>query len=346
MADKPLFTPEIADKYAHACDLHLRGIIDCIPALHDLSSALRDSASRKLDDCMVEINKIHEMNRLIMERLDKMGAPQIDLYERTMQFIHGKLVGEEWPSAVPPGQIVRSPEAESYRAKTILDLLVTEFVKDLRFLEVGCGNGLVCKAAYERGARVAIGVDSDTKLKWDFGNDPHGQLRLSHSFADADFDKPYDIVLLYDVLDHSEQDPVQLLQTIKNMLSNRGRVYIRTHPWCGRHGSHLYEQINKAYLHLVLDDIELTRIGGYHAPFVRRLTRPIETYHKWFSEAGYVIRSETICRNDIEGFFLGSENLAIRDKIKAHWQGDDPIPHMSIEFVDYMLEPDKSYNVA
>jgi 2-polyprenyl-3-methyl-5-hydroxy-6-metoxy-1,4-benzoquinol methylase len=327
---------EKAELYLKEVDLRIRGLMDVVGHLHELKGYFSQLRDRQIQANTHEIQSLKSQISTMQEQLEQVGAPQIDLYERNLNFIHSKMVDQTWPAAADERALVRSKEAERYRAETIVDLLVPEYLKDLSFLDVGCGTGLTTRVAHERGAKIAVGYDVDQSLIWCPG-ETSNRLVFTHQTEDVGLHGPYDVVLMHDMLDHSTVEPVDLLKLLKEVLSERGRVYIRTHPWCSRHGAHLYGTINKAYLHLVLNDVELLKLGGYSYPYVRKILRPIDTYRKWFTAAGYRIVNETIRFENPEPFFL--DNLVIRDRIFRHWDGQDPIPHMGVEYVDYLLEP-------
>jgi 2-polyprenyl-3-methyl-5-hydroxy-6-metoxy-1,4-benzoquinol methylase len=265
--------------------------------------------------------------------------PKIDVYERKLSYIKEKLNDKEWPQAIDISCVPHNEADETKRADNIIDLIVTEFLKDLKFLDYGCGKGYVAHAASKRGASLSVGYD----LKVNWGNfQDTSKLLLNGDYQDVLKHAPYDVVLLYDVLDHYKGNPLEALHRIKDILSPRGRVYIRNHPWCSRHGTHLYEQINKAFLHLILDEVELARIGGYASEHTIKLTRPVDTYREWFHKAGFSIKNEIILTNPVEPFFTSFDNAIIKEKVTKHWDGEDPTRYMSLQFVDYLLEPVES----
>lgn len=123
----------------------------------------------------------------------------------------------------------------------------------------------------------------------------------------------------------------------KSVLAPEGRIYIRNHPWSAKHGGHLYEQINKSYLHLVMDEVELARAGGFSCQHNIKVINPIETYNHWIKEAGLKITSEIPTKSDVPQFF--KEGSLIREKLLKLW-GDESamLANMEIEFVEYVVE--------
>jgi len=184
----------------------------------------------------------------------------------------------DWPNAAHPLQIASNTQDKELRAISILDTFVCRRLTGLSFF---CEDEDVTKQAYIRGAKST---------------------------------PPYDVVVLYDVLDHS-QNPVEDLLKVESLSNSNTKIYVRCHPWCSPHGTHLF-QLNKAYAHLVYPEL-----GG---KFTQKIIHPIPTYRKWFSDAGFsiVTHKETCC--DVPKFF---ESPEIADKIKVHWK-DSPDPKL------------------
>ena len=112
---------------------------------------------------------------------------------------------------------------------------------------------------------------------------------------------------------------------------------MRCHPWCSRHGGHLYRQKNKAFAHLIFNDEELTKLGC--APIsMQKVTRPITTYRKWAELSQLNIEKEEVTRNSVGAFF---EIKAIKSRLMEIWglSEDGPLPHQDMEqsFIDYTL---------
>jgi hypothetical protein len=168
---------------------------------------------------------------------------------------------------------------------------------------------------------------------------------IGKTFLDVDNDKyineeaikrgmrlesPYDIILLYDVLDHEiDNHPVEKLKKAKELMTDNGLMIIRCHPWCSRHATHLYAKNNKAYLHLILTDQELKSIGLYNKPTRRDTLPPSKTYRSWFDAAGLTVIYEEVVRQPLEPIFTQNqvlEQLNISDKSL-----------LEIQFVDYIL---------
>jgi len=330
-----------------------------INKIHELSSGIEYHLTRleEFTELMKEvkasldkIQKSQENNYLwelqlmkqefvdVKKQLKKYGLPEASQYEKQFEQFKDVIYSTDWPEAINPEAICITEDTVQQRADAILDLVVGEHLKDRRFLDYGCGEGHVAMTAKQREAEVAIGYDIDlTNCKHPNAATNDFELVKKHA--------PYDIILLHDVLDHiANIDPIAALNQVKSVLDKDGRVYIRNHPWSSRHGGHLYDKINKAFLHLVLDEVELTRIGGFSCQYNIGVVRPLETYQHWFEQSGFIVKSETPITHTVEDFFLTPSY--IHTKLVEHW-GDEAemARHMEIEFVEYILESKSNHQI-
>ena len=100
---------------------------------------------------------------------------------------------------------------------------------------------------------------------------------------------PYNVIILFDVIDHLKiENPTEVLRKLGELLAPDGKIYMRCHPITSRHGTHLYHDLNKAYVHLVFTGEELRQlvpeskfqeknIGSFY---------PVATYHQQIEDAG------------------------------------------------------------
>src|SRR5207249_2471927 len=158
---------------------------------------------------------------------------------------------------------ITSDQDKEDRAEGILDLIIDVHLENLKFLDFGCGEGHVVNRCRTQKPRMAVGFDIKKIERWEKWN------KTSNVYFTDDWDEakrlgPYNIILMYDVIDHmlmSEQELIDRLKEVKESLAVNGRVYLRAHPWCSRHGTHLYYKLNKAFAHLVFTDEELKSLG-------------------------------------------------------------------------------------
>jgi 2-polyprenyl-3-methyl-5-hydroxy-6-metoxy-1,4-benzoquinol methylase len=309
----------------------LHGFSEEIKAVKATMEAMRHSREEQY---LWELQKLNAEMRAIRTELEKRGLPEISEYEVAFRELKELVHSDEWPRAVDPRSIIITEDAAFHRAHQILDLIIGEPLTGKSFLDFGCGGGHVVMAALEQNPKFAMGYDINA-----------GKIKFDNEHFTSELDVvglkgPYDIVLLQDVLDHIEYvDPVAALKQVKRVVADGGRVFVRNHPWCSRHGSHLYTKLNKAFAHLVLDEAELCRMGGYINDHTLKIYYPMETYRKWFSDAGFRICSEIKFPGRTEDYFR--KPSFSKERLVKHWGGDETqmILNTQIDFVEYVLEP-------
>jgi 2-polyprenyl-3-methyl-5-hydroxy-6-metoxy-1,4-benzoquinol methylase len=254
------------------------------------------------------------------------------------------LDSSEWPNAVFEVQIAdeKSEEDKKERAEGIADIILPG-LDGKKFLDFGCGEGHVAKYAATN-ANLSIGYDKEknpnSQLEWE---DKKENFLLTTDFEKVKAEGPYDIILIYDVLDHAKEESMeQVLEKAKSVLSDDGNIYLRCHPWASRHGGHAYRKINKAFIHLALSEEELKKIG-LELEFNKKVLYPLATYLKAIEDAGLEkINEEEVDFQDVEPFF--SKNPVIKERllklygIREWGDAGRPAFQMSQCFVDYVLK--------
>jgi 2-polyprenyl-3-methyl-5-hydroxy-6-metoxy-1,4-benzoquinol methylase len=301
-----------------------------------------------------EIRQIKNEVKDILKRLElleqSLESEPLDSTEKSLinqddfKILKSLLDSEDWPEAVPEFQITdESNESDKdERAETIADLFVA-LSPGKKFLDFGCGEGHVAKHISK--SNFAVGYDiSPPKIKnspWDVKYD---SLVLTSEFDAVKSNGPYDEILIYDVLDHAE-DPVDVLKMAKSVLSENGLIRVRCHPWCSRHGGHLYRQINKAFVHLVFNELELSEMGIVCDNTIKKkVIYPIATYEKYIAQANLSKISIEADNQKPESFF--SETPIVAERIKLSLPEDngtkrrEEFPSFQIQqcFLDFVLQ--------
>lgn len=243
------------------------------------------------------------------------------------------LASDDWPQAVDPDLICQegSEIDQIIRAEGIIGFCLDENIEDKKFLDFGCGLGYVCQQALERNPKFVVGYDIEMH-DW---KKLESNLLFTNKWEDVEKNAPYDFILIYDVLDHSLVDPIEILQKINNISHEQTKVYVRNHPWCSRHGSHFYHKLNKAYLQLILTENELIKLG-VEEYFTRKIIYPISTYTNWFEKSGFEIIFQNLIAENVENFF---EKEIIKQRIRSHYKNQDlPLFQMKICFLDFILK--------
>lgn len=252
---------------------------------------------------------------------------------------------ETWPEAVLPFQVVdQNSETEKMeRAEGIIDSIISEEITDKKFLDFGCGEGHMAKYVSSITKNLCVGYDikinDKSKFTWEI---EENNLLLTTDIKKVMEKKSYDIILIYDVIDHVEQnDPVDILIEAASLLSDGGRIYLRCHPWCGRHGGHLYRKINKAFVHIIFSNEELISLGAdpEKEEKIIKVIFPMDTYKDYIKKSGLKIISEHIEFQEVEGFFQKIPILSkrLRQNIKIDNGKTFPKHQLSQCFHDYIL---------
>jgi 2-polyprenyl-3-methyl-5-hydroxy-6-metoxy-1,4-benzoquinol methylase len=249
---------------------------------------------------------------------------------------------DSWPKAVEQEQIMGDSEQDKInKAMILLMSLIKMDIENKTILELGCDEGyssfLALKGMY---AKKSVGYDKKEK-NWDKFKNKEG-LHLTTDWEVVQSNGPYDIIFVNDLIDHSE-DFEKELEKIKTIKTNGCRIFVRCHPWCSRHGMHLHNQLNKAYIHLVFSEDELFNMGIKCNKTTHRLLDPITSYKKLFQKTGFSILSTEVIKTEVENFFI--QNEAVMRRIKEKWQtmqdyhdgSKFPREFLEIEAVDFIL---------
>lgn len=288
---------------------------------------------RRLLDCSIGPDDIQEMTIKV---------------NNVNRFLEGLLpeIQEEsdWPLAVNPALII-NPEDETevkMRASHIIEVMLAgKDLYGLKFLDFGCGSGHVAMEALSRSASSVVGYDIKAHHTWQ----SNSAITFTTDWKAMAEKGPYDLILLYDVLDHvMDKDPGDVLSDLGRLLSANGEIIIRFHPWISRHGMHLYTKINRAYLHLIFGEEQLKEAGLEIMP-TRKVIHPMMTYKNWITKSGLKIIKEDKLQEPVEDYFL--KNDLIRTLIQRHYD-ESPMPDyreghgdlsrvLSFHWVDFIL---------
>jgi len=244
-----------------------------------------------------------------------------------------------WPLAIEPHLITPADADDSekqFRAIHVVGIIEQTFGFNLNgsnVLDYGCYEGHVSAEMATKAAKV---VGFDIHKSW---VDPRlDNLKLTTDPNELISNGPYDYIILYDVLDHLEtEDPSEVLKNLRKLLSPGGKIFCRCHPWTAKHGSHLYEQCNRAYIHLALTPDEMAQ-RSLKLDHNLRLTKPMAAYTGWFQKAGLQLIKKKITSEQVPEYF--SDELLERI-IKVSWGGkidkSRALKIMANQFCDYVL---------
>lgn len=249
------------------------------------------------------------------------------------------LQSDRWPEAVNKN-LICDPENELdkvERGKGVVELMVEENLQGLKFLDYGCGEGHSVWYAAEKEAAMSVGYDTEKYEKWTTFAERDNRMFVN-DFDTVRQNGPYDVILLFDVIDHLYgEDPVEVLKKLESVLSDTGKIYMRTHPFTSRHATHLYHDNNKAYLHLVFTPQEMAQLvpASKYAEHNVGVKYPVMTYNEYCTKAKLKIISKREIKEAVEPFF---QIPKIAGRIMKNLKMNSfPDFQMSIQFIDYVL---------
>lgn len=241
------------------------------------------------------------------------------------------LLSKFWPRAVYDQLIVNTEDQAIRRAKSIISTYCHINSKS-RFLDFGCGESRCVEYANEV-AKISVGYDITRHTSW------KDDLNTT-DWAKIIINSPFDIILLYDVIDHVSEDKIdECMQLIKSVSTEDTIIKIRCHPWTSPHGGHTYEKINKAFAHLFLHEDDLEK---YQTCYVRKLTDPIKSYEQLFEKHGLQVVDKRIHAtdwglDDSLDFFNEHDMINHLRSMGIQVAKDCTKSDLNISFVDYDL---------
>jgi len=244
-----------------------------------------------------------------------------------IEYLESKL--SDWPEAVASAMICDDTSEQDKTERAIA--IIEEFVGDsnllthLKVLDFGCGEGHVAKKMAESGAQISMGYDIVTP-----GVPSEGAYVATTSWEDVLKQAPYDLILLYDVIDHVI-DVQDVLLKIKSVVKFNTIVIMRCHPWCSRHGGHLYKQLNKAYSHMVFTSEELASMQCVVDNGIK-IAHPSKEYKSLFEQAGLKILQQDVITEEMDKVLFNDP--IIRKRLKA---SNVEKSEAEISFIDFRL---------
>ena len=227
----------------------------------------------------------------------------------------------QWPPAVPPAMVVDDDR--------LLNLRANQLLESFQGLLPGCKTFLDYRSEDDRVTNLV----SKTTTASFYHRD--ARIGLAPNY--------YDLIVCWDVLEHAEETPLELLRELTNALTQGGKLLLRLHPWTSRHAAHQYNleryhfAYNKAYWHLTQPDADLIHVGM--APPRFRVVRPLATYDQLIKDSGLRVLDRQIDNQEPEDFFNGE---VLETIIERTWAGAMDSQQarriMAIQFVDYLLQ--------
>jgi len=283
-----------------------------------------------LQELKIYSNSVITANNQQTPKNEKIETNNLSDFEKLKVLLNS----DDWPQAAPEFLICEDSEQDKNdRAEGIVSYIGID-LKDKKFLDFGCGEGHVAQkiASLETIKSYGFDINKSGILPWE---EVSNNFLLTTDFEKIKAEGPYDVVLLYDVLDHCE-NPMETLNKIREITTNDSRIYIRCHPFCSRHGTHLYKKLNKAYVHMVFSDEELASMG-YKNDIAQKTLFPVAQNNTWFSKTGYKVVSHDTVKTLVEDFFKQNKLISAR-ATKKEYNNKFPEYQMSQVFNDYILQ--------
>ena len=139
-----------------------------------------------------------------------------------------KSLSEEWWNENGKFRILH--KIRPIRVKYILDQMNKKKLKNLDILDVGCGGGLVSESLSRLGANVT-GIDfvkNNIRVAKQHSNKK--KLKINYKYANIEtlkIKKKYDLIIMYEILEHLDNWEYFLLNISKN-LKSKGILVIST----------------------------------------------------------------------------------------------------------------------
>jgi 2-polyprenyl-3-methyl-5-hydroxy-6-metoxy-1,4-benzoquinol methylase len=266
-------------------------------------------------------------------------TPQLS-QEQEFEELKKLLEDERWPDAVNPALIVdpKSIDDKTERARGIIELIIDDELKGLKFLDFGCGEGFCAHLGAEYGTNLSAGYDLVKHPQWR-KFEQKDNVVITNDFGLITKNGPYDVILLFDILDHVKNEtPTDILTKAKDLLAPSGKIYVRFHPSTSRHATHHYHDVNKAYLNLVFTEEELRKIIPQSTYSEKNIGSyfPISSYDKIVKDSGLVTVHKREIKENPEEFF--KMPLITNRIIRNTGHKQYPEFQMSLSFVDMVLQ--------
>ena len=121
-------------------------------------------------------------------------------------------------------------QIKSHRMTYILEQINNKDIQNLKILDVGCGGGITSEPLARLGAKVT-GIDfAPNNIKAAKIHSKKNKLKINYIYKDIEkskFDKKFDLILMFEVLEHLD-DWKKTIKKIKKNLNKNGIIIIST----------------------------------------------------------------------------------------------------------------------
>ncbi len=270
------------------------------------------------------------------KNLKHLQSVKVQVDSAARHLVKPALTAGWWPMAVLPSEIVVSESERMEHGRAVVAWMLNHLINyrrnsiaGWRMLDFGCGLGQCVVAAQQHGF-TAVGYDVVSAPTWT-------SSAFTTDLEEVKRRGPYDLILLYDVIDHLS-DLETTLRDLHQLFTPATLGLARCHPFCARHGGHLYEampSLNKAYAHLLLTPEELT---GHRLPAGavdhHHCLIPAD-YASLLHNHNFIIINQTNLTHPVEPVVVAFTPIIV--KAWAQYKIIDPsiiIPALAVQFID------------
>ena len=147
---------------------------------------------------------------------------------KSLEYEHFNNLADEWWSENGKYKILH--EIKSVRIKYILDQLKVKKINNFNVLDLGCGGGLVCEPLARLGGNIT-GIDFvENNIKAAKIHALQNDLKINYlnqSIEKLNLKKKYDLILMFEVLEHLENWE-KAIKDIKQNLKRNGIIIFST----------------------------------------------------------------------------------------------------------------------
>ncbi len=152
----------------------------------------------------------------------------INIKSKKEEFSLFNQLSDEWWNENGKFKILH--QIKSHRMSYILEQIKDRDLKNLKILDVGCGGGIICEPLARLGAKVT-GVDfAPNNIKAAKLHSKRNNLKINYIYKDIEkskLDKKFDIILMFEVLEHLDNWK-KTIKNIKKNLNKNGMLIIST----------------------------------------------------------------------------------------------------------------------
>ena len=152
----------------------------------------------------------------------------MNIKSKNEEFAFFNQLSDEWWNENGKFKILH--QIKSHRMSYILDQINNRNIRNLKILDVGCGGGIICEPLARLGAKVT-GIDfAPNNIMAAKIHSKKNKLKINYLYKDIEkskLDEKFDIILMFEVLEHLDNWK-KTIKNIKKNLNKNGLIIIST----------------------------------------------------------------------------------------------------------------------